>query len=109
MSLIEEIMRKQNGTEFSVTDTDIPDHKPEMLLIGCVDARKDPAKDLVNFEIQEPVQLNAELQERTIWNLSNAKKKGASAAPLPANDSLYRVFSYQVKQGNEHWVNKRIK
>jgi hypothetical protein len=67
---------------------------------------KDPAKELVNFEIQEHIQLNAELQERTIWNLSNAKKKGASTAPLPANDSLYSVFGYQVKQGNEHWVNR---
>jgi hypothetical protein len=70
---------------------------------------KDPSKDLVNCEIQEPVQLDFELQEKTVWSLNNAKKKGGlvppagqtSSAPV---ESLLTVFSCQAKQGNENWV-----
>lgn len=79
---------------------------------------KDPSKDLVNFEIQDAVSLDYELQEKTIWSLNNAKKKGslvsgASSASAPGNsvtvasgpnDSLFSVFSCQAKQGNEAWV-----
>ncbi len=46
MTLIEEIRAKQAAVDFSGMISRIPEHKPEMLLIGCVDARKDPAKDL---------------------------------------------------------------
>ena len=77
---------------------------------------KDPAKDLVNFDVQEQVQLDFELQEKTIWNLNNAKKKGSIVASVGGggvgsssvsgpNDSLFSVFSCQAKQGNEAWVN----
>ena len=67
---------------------------------------KDPSKDLVNFEIQEQVQLDLELQEKTIWGLNNSKKKGSSAPTGNSgpNDLLYSVFSCQAKQGNEAWV-----
>lgn len=46
MTLIDEIRAKQAAVDFSGAISGIPEHKPEMLLIGCVDARKDPAKDL---------------------------------------------------------------
>jgi hypothetical protein len=70
---------------------------------------KDPSKDLVNFDIQEQVQIDFELQEKTIWSLNNAKKKGsiaAAAGPTPNTpaESLFTVFSCQAKQGNENWV-----
>lgn len=70
---------------------------------------KDPAKDLVNFEIQEAVQLDADLQNRTIWSINNAKKKGTTASTGPAsqpsaNELLYSVFSCQAKQGYEQAV-----
>ncbi len=63
---------------------------------------KDPSKDLVNYEIQELIQLHPELQEKTIWSINNAKKKNASNPPQI--NELFSVFSYQVKQGNESWV-----
>ena len=74
---------------------------------------KDPTKELVNFEIQEPVQLEPELQEKTIWSLNNAKRKGGPAAPnIPgatqAAEPLSTVFSYQMKPGNESWVSAAI-
>jgi hypothetical protein len=65
---------------------------------------KDPSKDLVNYEIQESIQLHPELQDKTIWTINNAKKKNASNPPL--SNELFSVFSYQVKQGNESWVLK---
>ena len=70
---------------------------------------KDPTKELVNFDIQEPVPLEPELQEKTIWSLNNAKRKGSVAAPnVPgapqAVEPLSTVFSYQPKPGNESWV-----
>ena len=72
---------------------------------------KDPTKELVNFEIQEPVPLEPELQEKTIWSLNNAKRKGGPAAPnIPgapqAVEPLSTVFSYQMKPGNESWVSR---
>ena len=63
---------------------------------------KDPSKELVNFEIQESVQLDLALQEKTVWSLNNSKKK--TNATTPQQNELFSVFSYQVKQGNESWV-----
>jgi hypothetical protein len=78
---------------------------------------KDPSKDLVNFDIQEQVQLDYEVQDKFIWNINNAKKKGSIVpgvgsaasgnAPGGPNDSLYSVFSCQAKQGNENWVKNK--
>lgn len=65
---------------------------------------KDPSKELVNYDLQEQVQLDFDLQERSIWNLHNAKKKGSVVAPQQTGDTLCSAFSYQVKQGNETWV-----
>ena len=70
---------------------------------------KDPSKDLVNYDLQEQVQLDFDLQERSIWNIFNAKKKGTLAAnTAPGSqqtvDSLFTVFAYQLKPGNEGWV-----
>lgn len=69
---------------------------------------KDPSKDLVNFDIQEAVQLDADLQNKTIWSINNAKKKGsvvATAGSQPShNELLYSVFSCQAKPGNEQAV-----
>lgn len=70
---------------------------------------KDPSKELVNFEIQETIQFDPGLQNKTIWSISNAKKKGAAVAtgtvsqPL-ANELLYSVFACQAKPGNEQAV-----
>lgn len=73
---------------------------------------KDPSKDLVNFEVQEAVQLDPDLQSKTIWNINNAKKKGATvstgAASQPsANELLYSVFSCQLKPNYEQAVLKK--
>lgn len=71
---------------------------------------KDPAKELVNFEIQEQIQLDIELQNKTIWSLNNAKKKGttaaaaATAASQQGADTSYSVFSCLFKPGSESWV-----
>lgn len=67
---------------------------------------KDPSKELVNFDIQEQIQLDLELQEKTIWNLNNCKKKASVVAsgPQQSNETMYSVFSYQMKQANESWV-----
>jgi len=70
---------------------------------------KDPSKELVNYDLQEQVQLDFDLQERSIWNLFNAKKKGAQAVNTgpgsqQSPDSLFSVFAYQSKPGNETWV-----
>lgn len=59
---------------------------------------KDPSKELVNFEIQEAVPLEHQLQEKTIWSVNNAKKKGTQQT------EAFTVFSYQTKPGNEAWV-----
>lgn len=70
---------------------------------------KDPSKDLVNFEIQEAVQVANDLQNKTIWNINNAKKKGSSVStgsvsqPSPG-ELLYSVFTCQAKPGNEQAV-----
>lgn len=45
MSLITEILER-NNKQLHPDYLTIPEHKPEMLLIGCVDARKDPIDDL---------------------------------------------------------------
>ncbi|CAF0712601.1 unnamed protein product [Brachionus calyciflorus] len=69
---------------------------------------KDPSKDLVNFEIQEQIQLDPLIQERSIWNLNNCKRKSssvlpvASAQPQQNQDSLYSVFSCHLRQGQEN-------
>jgi SCY1-like protein 1 len=74
---------------------------------------KDPSKELVNYEILDPVQLETEFQSRTLWSVLNAKKKGSGQQP--PNDALASVFSYQMKPGNESWIQpakngyKRIK
>ena len=70
---------------------------------------KDPSKELVNYDLQEQVALDFELQERSIWNLFNAKKKGTTASnPAPGSqqsgEALFSVFAYQTKPGNETWV-----
>ena len=67
---------------------------------------KDPSKELVNFEIQEPVALDHELQNKTIWSLNNAKKKGnaTSSGPQQTGTELFTTFSCQSKPGNEAWV-----
>ena len=72
---------------------------------------KDPSKELTNYDLQEQVQLDFELQERSIWNLFNAKKKGTPASNVgpgsqQSSESMYSVFAYQSKPGNETWVNK---
>lgn len=45
MNLIEKIKAHQSLKSFD-SDSETPVHQPEMLLIGCVDARKDPIADL---------------------------------------------------------------
>lgn len=45
MNLIEQILYNQNQPFFDNVQ-ELQEHKPEMLLIGCVDARKDPIVDL---------------------------------------------------------------
>ena len=45
MNIIEEILYKLDHDNYDETKA-FPEHKPEMLLIGCVDARKDPTNDL---------------------------------------------------------------
>lgn len=70
---------------------------------------KDPAKDLANYEIQEPIALDRELEERSIWSLNNAKRKGAPLVAAPASTQqqttdLFSSFSYLMKPGNESWV-----
>ena len=45
MNIIEEILYKLDHDNYDENKA-IPEHKPEMLLIGCVDARKDPTTDL---------------------------------------------------------------
>ena len=45
MDLIQTILQ-QCKQETTAPEGDAPEHKPEMLLIGCVDARKDPLDDL---------------------------------------------------------------
>jgi SCY1-like protein 1 len=77
---------------------------------------KDPSKDLVNFELQEQMILDRDLEEKTIWTLNNAKKKGlsivsvgvgsgagSSASNQQATD-LFSSFSYVMKPGNESWI-----
>lgn len=44
MSILDTIKQAQSLQEFA--DTPTPPHQPEMLLIGCVDARKDPISDI---------------------------------------------------------------
>lgn len=71
---------------------------------------KDPSKDLVNFELQEAVQLDPDVQSKTIWSINNAKKKGSAAAAstsvsqASSAELLYSVFSCQAKPGNEQAV-----
>jgi len=72
---------------------------------------KDPAKDLTNYELLEQVTVDRELEERSIWALNNAKKKGgaplAAAAPSSGNQQtsdLFSSFSYVMKPGTETWV-----
>jgi len=85
---------------------------------------KDPSKDLVNYDLQEQVILDRELEERTIWTLNNAKKKGATVVGVSVGTSsslssssssgvggagqsatdLFSSFSYVMKQGNESCV-----
>lgn len=45
MSIIDDILNKQKLQTYA-GEQKLPEHKPEMLLIGCVDARKDPISDL---------------------------------------------------------------
>lgn len=67
---------------------------------------KDPS--LTNFEIQEHVSLDAALQQKTIWTLNNAKRKGNTASQPPAgiqgSNEAFTAFSYNVRVGNEAWV-----
>lgn len=69
---------------------------------------RDPTKDLANFEIQEQVQFDPQVQERTIWTLNNCKRKSNSVLPVGSSqpqqnqDSLYSVFSFQFRQGQEN-------
>ena len=66
---------------------------------------KDPTKDLVNFDVQEQIALPAELQEKTIWSLNNAKRKNATGQPTQSGEPLlYSVFSHHVKPGTEQNV-----
>jgi len=47
MTIIDEILARSAKLETPAGESrKIPDHRPEMLLIGCVDARKDPIGDL---------------------------------------------------------------
>lgn len=45
ISIITQILEKLEKDN-SDSESGFPEHQPEMLLIGCVDARKDPIKDL---------------------------------------------------------------
>lgn len=69
---------------------------------------RDPTKELANFEIQEQVQFDPQIQERTIWTLNNCKRKsnsvlpGGSSQPQQNQDSLFSVFSFQLRQGQEN-------
>jgi hypothetical protein len=72
---------------------------------------KDPAKDLTNYDLQEQVTVDRELEERSIWTLNNAKKKGGAPLAVSAPSSstqqasdLFSSFSYVMKPGNESWV-----
>ena len=71
---------------------------------------KDPS--LTNFEIQEHILIDASLQQKMIWTLNNAKRKGAVANQPPAgiqNNEAFTAFSYNVRVGNESWVKLRNK
>ena len=47
MTIIDDILRRSASLEIPAGEPGkVPDHRPEMLLIGCVDARKDPIGDL---------------------------------------------------------------
>jgi len=47
MTIIDDILNRSANLEIPYGELrNIPDHRPEMLLIGCVDARKDPIGDL---------------------------------------------------------------
>ena len=47
MTIIDDILNRSDTLEIPYGELrNIPDHRPEMLLIGCVDARKDPIGDL---------------------------------------------------------------
>ena len=72
---------------------------------------KDPAKDLTNYDLQEQITVDRDLEERSIWTLNNAKKKGGAplAASAPSSSTqqssdLSSSFSYVMKPGNESWV-----
>ncbi len=72
---------------------------------------KDPAKDLANFELQEQIVLERELEERSIWTLNNAKRKGAPLASVAVppgapqqSADLFSCFSFLLKPGNESMV-----
>lgn len=76
-------------------------------------SNKDPAKDLANFELQEQISLERELEEKSIWTINNAKRKGANLAsvapagvPSQQSNDLYSCFSFLNKPGNESMVNK---
>lgn len=45
MDVIEKIREQQKGKEWP-QDANPPEHKPEILFIGCVDARLDPIRDI---------------------------------------------------------------
>lgn len=61
---------------------------------------KDPSKELANFDIQENIALDIGIQQRTIWNLNNAKKKGSATN----NDQSFSAYTYITRPGNETWL-----
>ncbi len=67
---------------------------------------KDPSKELSNFEIQEQIVLDPGLEQKTIWSLNNAKKKGSTSntPAQQANELVFSSYSYNMKVGNETWV-----
>lgn len=66
---------------------------------------KDPTKELANYEIQEPIVIDSTLQQRTIWSINNAKKKGGgNVSTAQTKDINYSAFTYALRPGNESWV-----
>ncbi len=60
------------------------------------------ASAVANFEVQEQVALDTNLQQKIIWCLNNAKKKGN---PQTSTDEInYSAFTLSIRVGNETWV-----
>ncbi len=57
---------------------------------------------LANFDVQEQVVLDTNLQQKIIWCLNNAKKKGNPQSQ--SDDLAFSAFTLSIRVGNETWV-----